>query len=72
MHADNDNRPMRLLRLTDVKAIAGLGTSTIYRKMDAGTFPRPRSLSPGCVRWIEADVVAWATALPKTGAVSAA
>lgn len=71
MLADNDNRPLRLLRLTEVKAIAGLGTSTIYRRMDAGTFPRPRALSPGCVRWIEADVLSWVKALPETGRVAA-
>lgn len=71
MLADNDNRPLRLLRLTEVKAMAGLGTSTIYRRMDAGTFPRPRALSPGCVRWVEADVLSWAKALPETGRVAA-
>jgi prophage regulatory protein len=69
--AENDNLPMRLLRLAQVKAIAGIGTSTIYRKMEAGNFPRPRALSPGCVRWIEAEVQAWATSLPETGRAAA-
>lgn len=60
----NDNLPERLLKLRDVRAMTSLGTSTIYRKMAAGTFPRPRQLSEACVRWRESEILKWIDALP--------
>lgn len=48
----------RLLRRQEVEARTALATSTIYRRMGQGTFPRPRDLK-GCVRWLEADIDAW-------------
>lgn len=64
MKADNDNLPDRLLKLKDVMHMTSLGSSTIYRKMAADSFPRPRALSEACVRWMESEVLAWMTALP--------
>lgn len=61
----NDNQPLRLLRLKDVEAMVGLGRSSIYRKMEEGTFPRQRMLSPSCVRWVESEIVDWIAALPR-------
>lgn len=49
----------RLLRLKQVKAIVPLGTSTIYRRMEAGTFPKPRSLGGNVVAWLESDIENW-------------
>ncbi|WP_311794441.1 helix-turn-helix transcriptional regulator [Ferirhizobium litorale] len=60
----NDNLPDRLLRLREVRAMTSLGTSTIYRRMAAGTFPRPRVLSEACVRWTETSISAWMYSLP--------
>ena len=60
--------PGRLLRLREVENDAGLSSSAIYRQMDAGTFPRPVRLSPGCVRWRQADITAWKLQLQTTGA----
>ena len=57
----------RLLRLKDVMVRTSLGSSTIYRYMDAGTFPRPRQLGPACVRWRESEVDRWIINLPATG-----
>ena len=37
----------RLLRRQEVELRTGLGTSTIYRRMAQGTFPRPSSLLEG-------------------------
>ncbi|MDI7923383.1 AlpA family phage regulatory protein [Rhizobiaceae bacterium n36] len=44
--------------------MTSLGTSTIYRRMAAGTFPRPRVLSEACVRWTETSISAWMYSLP--------
>lgn len=57
----------RLLKLRDVKARTSLGHSTIYRKMAAGTFPKPRQLGPGCVRWMESEIDYWIENLPVSG-----
>ncbi|OHV64107.1 hypothetical protein LCM4577_11125 [Mesorhizobium sp. LCM 4577] len=64
MDAANDNLPDRLLKLKEVMRMTSLGSSTIYRKMAAETFPRPRVLSEACVRWMESEILAWMTALP--------
>ena len=69
----NSNEPRiahadRLLKLKDVMALTSLGSSTIYRRMDAGTFPSPKVLSAGCVRWRESDIEQWMTDLPTRGA----
>ncbi len=47
------------LRMNAVKARTGLGRTTIYRRMEAGTFPRSTQISPGLVGWYEADIDAW-------------
>ena len=50
----------RLLRLPEVEKRTGLGRSTIYNRMIAGTFPRSVPLGGGrLVGWIEADVSEW-------------
>ncbi|MDW9780131.1 AlpA family phage regulatory protein [Sinorhizobium medicae] len=64
LSADNDNLPDRLLKLRDVRCMTSLGTSTIYRKMKDGSFPRPRQLSEACVRWRESEIMDWIRALP--------
>jgi prophage regulatory protein len=48
-----------LLRLGDVKARTALSRSTIYRRIGAGTFPRPTQISDGLVAWYETDIDAW-------------
>lgn len=53
-----------LLTLREVRAKVGLGSSTIYRRMADGTFPRPRNLGGGTVRWMRGDIRRWAQALP--------
>lgn len=55
----NANNPGRLLKLKDVIAETSLGSSTIYRRMNAGTFPRHRALGGGRVAWAEADIEEW-------------
>jgi len=63
----NSTRPGRFLKLREVKEKTSLAGSTIYRKMDEGTFPRPRKLSDACVRWMESDIEMWMENLPSTG-----
>ena len=53
-----------LLTLREVRAKVGLGASTIYRRMGEGTFPLPRNLGGGTVRWMRGDIRRWAQALP--------
>ena len=61
MKRENDN----LLRLKDVTTRTKLGRSTIYRRMDAGTFPRQVALGSDpngnatLVGWYESDINEW-------------
>jgi prophage regulatory protein len=49
----------RLLRLPDVKALTGLGRSTIYLKMAKGEFPGAVKLGERAVAWPQADIERW-------------
>ena len=48
-----------ILRRHEVEARTGLSRSTIYLRVSQGTFPRPISLGPRAVGWVEAEVDAW-------------
>jgi prophage regulatory protein len=52
-------RPLRILRLRDVKAKTGQATSTIYAAMTEGKFPRPIPLGERTVGWLESEVDGW-------------
>jgi prophage regulatory protein len=47
------------LRRPQVEAITGLSRSSIYAKMESGSFPQPVKLSTRSVAWIGAEVLAW-------------
>jgi prophage regulatory protein len=51
--------PDRILRLNAVLDRTGLSRSTLYRKMQAGTFPRNVRISTRCAGWRESAVEAW-------------
>jgi prophage regulatory protein len=53
-----------LLRLPEVISQVKLSRSTIYRRIEEGTFPRPRNLGTGCVRWRQSEIDAWIDTLP--------
>lgn len=53
------SRPLRLIRLAEVKFRTGLSRSTIYRRMEEGTFPRSRSLGGSIVAWAEHEIDHW-------------
>ncbi|OJA71098.1 transcriptional regulator [Burkholderia ubonensis] len=50
---------MKALRMKDVTVKVGLGQSTLYRMIAAGTFPKPFELVPGRTAWLEEDIDAW-------------
>jgi len=51
--------PPRFIKLAKVKESTALSTSEIYRRIDAGTFPKQVRLGPKSVAWIESEVLAW-------------
>ena len=50
---------MRILRLKDVIEKTGLARSTIYKYVDAGTFPKPIPLGGRSVGWVDSEVHDW-------------
>jgi len=48
-----------IIRLKAVLKRTGLSRSTMYRKVDQGTFPRQVRISERCVGWRESAVEAW-------------
>lgn len=48
-----------IIRLPTVLNKTGLSRSTLYRKMEAGTFPRNLQISTRCAGWRESDVDVW-------------
>jgi prophage regulatory protein len=61
----------RLLRLSEVMTMIGLGHTSIYNYVAAGTFPAPIKVGENSVRWKLADVLAWRARIGEEGAPSA-
>ena len=61
-----------ILRLPMVKAKTGLGRSSIYKGIKAGTFPSPVALGPRAVGWIESSVNDWVASRPNAAAAKKA
>ena len=53
---DNNDR---ILRIKAVLDRTGLSRSTLYRKIQKGTFPRQVQISTRCAGWRESAVNAW-------------
>jgi prophage regulatory protein len=51
----------RILRLKAVLERTGLSRSTLYRKIEQGTFPRQVRISERCIGWHEGDIERWLT-----------
>ena len=49
----------KILRRKHVEARTGYARSTIYLKMNKGTFPKPVKLGARAVGWIESEVEEW-------------
>jgi prophage regulatory protein len=56
--------PDRILRIATVLERTGLTRSTLYRKMEAGTFPQNTRISTRCMGWRESLVTKWLRNLP--------
>lgn len=52
-------KPMRLIRLAEVKRRTGVSTSTIYRWMNEGKFPRSHKIGDFIAAWSESEVEDW-------------
>lgn len=55
----SEQKPKRLIRLAEVKNKVGLSRSTIYLRIERGTFPTPISIGGGRVAWLESEVDEW-------------
>lgn len=62
----------RLLRLSDVQFLTGLGRSSIYAAIAQGTFPSAVNVTDHAVAWRESEVDAWIAARTKITATPAA
>lgn len=51
--------PDRILRLKTVLDRTGLSRSTLYRKMQTGTFPKQIRIATRCAGWRESAINAW-------------
>ncbi|HEV7290099.1 helix-turn-helix transcriptional regulator [Sphingomonas sp.] len=49
----------RIIRLPSVLKATGLSRSTLYRKINQGTFPKQIAISERCIGWRESAVNAW-------------
>lgn len=50
----------KILRFKQVAALVGLGKTSIYRKVQEGTFPKPIKLgSPRASGWLSTEVYDW-------------
>ena len=50
---------MRIIRLSEVLKMTGLGRSTMYKYVSEDTFPKPVPLGERCVGWVESEVLDW-------------
>lgn len=48
-----------LIRLPRVRKDTGLGRSSIYEGVAAGTFPKPVRIGARAVAWVESEVNEW-------------
>jgi len=51
--------PDRIIRINTVLDRTGLSRSTLYRKVQDGSFPKQIKLSDRCAGWRESAVNAW-------------
>lgn len=51
--------PDRILRLNAVLDRTGLSRSTLYRKIENGSFPKQVRIAAHCVGWRESAVTEW-------------
>ena len=57
--AVSNDRPDRILRLPAVLDRTGLSRSTLYRKIQEGTFPKQIALGVRTAGWRKLSIAAW-------------
>lgn len=60
------NNPGPLLRRKEVERETGLSRTSIYRKMEEGSFPRPRRIGKRAVAWPMNEIADWKASRPVT------
>ncbi|MEH8124075.1 AlpA family transcriptional regulator [Aeromonas veronii] len=50
---------MKLLKLKDVISMTSLSKASIYRQVNAGTFPAPVRTGPRSVAWVVSEIESW-------------
>jgi prophage regulatory protein len=60
--ANTNQEKLSILRRKQVEKRTGLSRSTIYLRIQEGTFPRPIKLGARAVGWLENEIEAWLTA----------
>lgn len=60
--ANTNQAKLTILRRKQVEVRTGLSRSTIYLRIQEGTFPKSISLGPRAVGWIESEIEAWLAA----------
>lgn len=48
-----------ILRREEVQRLTGLPRSTIYARIQQGTFPKPIKISEKSVGWLENEIAEW-------------
>lgn len=54
-----------LLGTKDVCRITGRSRSSIFRDIEYGRFPRPVKIGPKSNAWLQSEIAAWMSALPR-------
>lgn len=60
--ANTNQEKLSILRRKQVEERTGLSRSTIYLRIQEGTFPRQINLGARAVGWLENEIEAWLTA----------
>ncbi|MCL2591407.1 MAG: AlpA family transcriptional regulator [Betaproteobacteria bacterium] len=53
------NQTPAFLRRREVLRRTGIGNTTLYKRINAGAFPRPVSIGGNLVAWVESEVTDW-------------
>ena len=59
--ANTNQERLTILRRKQVEKRTGLSRSTIYLRIQEGTFPKPINLGARAVGWLENEIEAWLT-----------
>lgn len=60
--ANTSQEKLSILRRKQVEKRTGLSRSTIYLRIQEGTFPKPINLGERAVGWLENEIEAWLAA----------